>query len=736
MAFSVRPQQRRRSSTVRRRRRSPRRIWGLLVLTLLISAVLVLSGCINILAITTPSNTEAGTHYTMTLRVQPDANMTGDGRMTLSFRIPNQWTVSSVTYTGAVSGSFTRSYTIAGYFTNEWAAKPVDVTHNGPKPGYYWWSGYSANLAGLLATEWADITIVVDTNSYSGAFNLDFVTGVTSATSPYTKSENGDGLNWELGEVRLDRAVTLLPTVKPFVVSTNPPAGAVNVAVSVSPTVTFSESMDPNSLGGNVYVRKNGGATVASSNSYNPASKTYTVNPDADLDPSTAYQIVAKAAVKDAAGNTMAADYVVGFTTAAPAAVAPQLIQQLPAPGATGVSVGTVVTAQFDQDMDATTVNDGAYYLTEAGSATKVPAVITYVPGSKRAVIDPVSDLDPSTEYVVNLRAGVKGANGLSVQGTPITWSFTTAGPVPVAPQVIQKLPAAGATGVAVGSSVSAVFDQDMNAATLTNASFMLKKSGSATAVPATVSYVGGTKTAILDPTADLEPNTLYDVTLTNAAVGANALAVQAAPVTWSFTTAAASGPTFPDVPASHVYYDAIQGMADLGIINGYTNGNFGPGDPVRRWHFAKMIVGALSLPIFESDSASPPFTDLDADDIFAIDMTEFVAVAYKKGITKGTTATTFGPYTYISRTQVVTMVVRAVQEISPSALATPSPGYLNTWGTGYSSIHGQLARTAEYNGLLAGIDLAGVASNPYSQMPRGEVAQILWNMMDLLSLR
>ncbi|MHB1344411.1 MAG: Ig-like domain-containing protein, partial [Thermoleophilia bacterium] len=419
--------------------------------------------------------------------------------------------------------------------------------------------------------------------------------------------------------------VTLLPTVKPFAVSTNPPAGAVNVATSVSPTVTFSESMDPNSLGGNVYVRKNGGATVASSNSYDPASKTYTVNPGADLDPSTAYEIVAKAAVKDAAGNTMAADYVVGFTTAAPAPVAPQLIQQVPAPGATGVSVGTVVTATFDQDMDATT---------------------------------------------------------------------------------------------------------------LTNASFMLTKSGSATAVPATVSYVGATKTAMLDPTADLEPNALYNVTLTNAAVGANALAVQGAPVSWSFTTAAAGGPTFPDVPPGHTYHDAIQGMADLGIINGYSNGNFGPGDPVRRWQFAKMIVGALSLPIFESDSASPPFTDLDADDIFAIDMTEFVAVAYKKGITNGTTATTFGPYTYISRTQVVTMVVRAVQGISPSALATPAPGYLNTWGTGYSSIHGQPARIAEYNGLLAGIDLAGVAGNPYSQMPRGEVAQILWNMMDLLSLR
>ncbi len=604
-------------------RRSPRRIWGVFALIILLAALLVLSGCINILSVTTPTGVEAGTHYTMTVRVQPDADQTADGRMTLSVRIPNQWTVSSVTYAGAVSGSFSNSGNIANYFATEWEAKPIDERHNGPKAGYKWWSGYSENLTGLLATQWADITIVVNTNGFSGAFNLDFVTGLATLATPTVKADNGDGEYWEYGEALLNRAVTLLPTVKPFVVSTDPPAGSVNVVPSVSPTVTFNENMDPSSLGGNVFVRENGGATVASAVSYDPATKTYSLNPSADLDPSTAYEIVVQQAVEDAAGNTMAADYVVGFTTAAPAPVAPQVIDKTPAPGATGAAVGTDVTAVFDQDMDATTITDEYFYLTTPASPTKIPATVTYFGASKRAVIDPVSDLDPSTEYTVSLRAGVKGMNGLSVQG---------------------------------------------------------------------------------------------------------------APVTWSFTTAAAAALTFPDVPPSHDFYEAIQGMADLSIINGYTNGNFGPSDPVRRWQFAKMIVGALSLPIFESDTS--PFTDLDPDDVLAIDMTEYVAVAFKNGITTGTTSSTYGPYSYISRTQVVTMVVRAVQSYSPGALATPTPGYTNAWGTGYSSIHGPLARIAEYNGLLAGIQLSGAANNPWSSMPRGEVAQILWNMMDLLNLR
>jgi methionine-rich copper-binding protein CopC len=715
--------------------RRGRRVTWLIIPTLvvLIVGVLLLTGC-EITSLDLPTNVEAGTHYTMVVTINSGSSSGFTGRMVLSIRVPNQWTVSSTSSSGAVTGSLTYSSTITGYFGTTWESES-DASHNGPKSGYKWYSYYTAPVTGVSPTDDAVITIVLNTHGQSGNFLLDLVPGFADSTSPTVPASNNGGTYWEGGTPQLDRPITLLATVKPFVTATNPPAGAVNVATSASPTVTFSESMDPSTLGGNVYVQKNGGGMVAASYSYNVATKTATVDPAADLDPSTDYQIVVKAAVADAAGNTMGADYVVGFTTAAPAAVAPQVTAQSPAPGTTGVAVGTAVTATFDEDMDATTVNDGTYYLMEAGSPTKVPAVVTYVAASKQAVIDPVSDLDASTQYTVNLTAGMKGANGLSVQGAPITWTFTTAAPAAVAPQVTQKLPADGATGVAVGSSVSAVFDEDINAATLTNTSFTLTKSGSATAVPATVSYVGGTKTAMLAPTADLEPNTLYNVTLTGAVLGANGLAVQGAPVTWSFTTAAAAL-TFPDVPPSYPFYNAIQGMADLGIINGYTNGNFGPNDPVRRWQFAKMIVGALSLPISESDSATPPFTDLDPDNPSALDMTEYVAVAYKNGITTGVTATTFGPYTYISRTQVVTMVVRAVQGYSSSALATPPAGYQNTWGTGYSSIHGPLARIAEYNGLLAGIDLTGVANNPYSQMPRGEVAQILWNMMALLNLR
>jgi len=43
---------------------------------------------------------------------------------------------------------------------------------------------------------------------------------------------------------------------------------------------------------------------------------------------------------------------------------------------------------------------------------------------------------------------------------------------------------------------------------------------------------------------------------------------------------------------------------------------------------------------------------------------------------------------------------------------------------------HGATMRTAEYNGLLEGLQGFGRAWDPWKQATRGEVAQMLWNLM------
>jgi hypothetical protein len=171
--------------------------------------------------------------------------------------------------------------------------------------------------------------------------------------------------------------------------------------------------------------------------------------------------------------------------------------------------------------------------------------------------------------------------------------------------------------------------------------------------------------------------------------------------------------------------------MADSGIIGGYTvegGREFRPGNPVLRAQFAKMIIGALAMAV--SEDATCPFTDLGADDPASFYPHEFVAAAYNAGIIKGKGSTSFAPWDNIKRSQVVTMVVRALQNLHPSLLASPPAGYTNAWGDTYDAEQGPLARIAEYNGLLDGLPLTGAASDPWGAMSRGETAQVLWNVV------
>jgi hypothetical protein len=47
---------------------------------------------------------------------------------------------------------------------------------------------------------------------------------------------------------------------------------------------------------------------------------------------------------------------------------------------------------------------------------------------------------------------------------------------------------------------------------------------------------------------------------------------------------------TFPDVPPGHIFHEEIEWGAANGIINGYTNGNFGPDDNVNRGQAAAFL--------------------------------------------------------------------------------------------------------------------------------------------------
>jgi hypothetical protein len=81
----------------------------------------------------------------------------------------------------------------------------------------------------------------------------------------------------------------------------------------------------------------------------------------------------------------------------------------------------------------------------------------------------------------------------------------------------------------------------------------------------------------------------------------------------WAIDTT--GGPHFTDVPADSTFYPYIETALQHGTISGYADGTFRPGADVTRGQLAKIIVSARGWVI--DTTGGPHFTDVPADSTF-----------------------------------------------------------------------------------------------------------------------
>lgn len=111
--------------------------------------------------------------------------------------------------------------------------------------------------------------------------------------------------------------------------------------------------------------------------------------------------------------------------------------------------------------------------------------------------------------------------------------------------------------------------------------------------------------------------------------------------------------PHFKDISPTSENYGAIAALAEAGIIRG-SNGYFNPTKQITRGQLSKMIVKGFDLTI--TDDVDIPFTDVVAGSEYE----PYIQTLFANNITKGTTPTTFGPQSYVKRSQLASFVVRA----------------------------------------------------------------------------
>lgn len=118
-------------------------------------------------------------------------------------------------------------------------------------------------------------------------------------------------------------------------------------------------------------------------------------------------------------------------------------------------------------------------------------------------------------------------------------------------------------------------------------------------------------------------------------------------------TKGAEAVPEFADVKPGAFYFDAVQWAVKNGITNGTGKNTFSPNDVCSRYQIVMFLWRAAGRP---EAKAAVSFADVKHGDIFY----EAVQWAVERGITKGTSSTSFSPFAPCARGQIVTFLYRS----------------------------------------------------------------------------
>lgn len=175
----------------------------------------------------------------------------------------------------------------------------------------------------------------------------------------------------------------------------------------------------------------------------------------------------------------------------------------------------------------------------------------------------------------------------------------------------------------------------------------------------------------------------------------------------------------FDDLRESHWALKAVQELAAKQIVKGVSRTSFAPDKNVTRAEFTSMIVNALGI---DTDKAAA-FADTPATAWY----TGAVAAAYDSGLIKGTGNNVFSPNRPITREEMASIVVGALNRLqgerSKAVLAASfkDADAISTWAR-------TAVETASSAGLIQG-DGSG-KFNPRSIATRAQAAQIIVNLL------
>lgn len=173
---------------------------------------------------------------------------------------------------------------------------------------------------------------------------------------------------------------------------------------------------------------------------------------------------------------------------------------------------------------------------------------------------------------------------------------------------------------------------------------------------------------------------------------------------------ASAFAADFPDVPYTHINYDAIMRLTKLGVVAGYEDGTFGPKKEITRTEFCALMSRTLGYDKDTYKVKDIPFSDVPENYWGRA----YISFCYEKGLVNGMGDNLFAPADKVTVAQVVKMVVCAAERENEASRHT---GKL--WYSGYMKV-------AELYGLLAENN-----QEPGDNAFRSNAAQLVYNLIE-----
>ena len=173
----------------------------------------------------------------------------------------------------------------------------------------------------------------------------------------------------------------------------------------------------------------------------------------------------------------------------------------------------------------------------------------------------------------------------------------------------------------------------------------------------------------------------------------------------------------FADASEGDWYYEAVRFVQERGLMNGYSDGRFGPNDTLSRAQLAQILFNKEGRP---GVNYLLDFSDVAGEAWY----TEAVRWATSQGIVGGYGNGTFGPNAPITREQLAVMLWR----YSGSPAATNKELHFNDMDE-ISGFALEAMRWAVENGILNGYGDGQLG--PQGQATRAQVAQMLKNFIE-----